>query len=473
VGIGHWYCRAFDPGSDWICRLAFLASSAALRFVYRQPDHQCGTIEHVALSADGKFLAEVKNDNGQRTLWLKNTATNTDTQILSANSGSYVGLTFSADGNYLYFTRGTPENDGEHALYVMSVFGGTPRQLILDIDSAPSFAPDGRRFTYVRYTPGRSDEYSEVHIADKDGNNDQVFCSSKEELDWPVWSPDGSRIAWLQQSPGARKGVLGWIDLSSKKLNTVAAPADVSPSLQLSVNNLAWLPDSRHLLVLYLKPHTDRTQIGIVTIPSGEFSPLTNDVNSYSELALSADGRALATVLTNVDSSIAYYKPEGGAPVSTTPLRVTPFTIAWADEDHLLFIVRGISLGSLDRATGSLRTFEVGDVDIGGYVTACPDGHILFTGFPKGGGEARIFRMNAEGGGLAQITTTGIARGPVCSADSQEVDYAVGAGGTRFGCGASPPPEGRLKSCSRRKAALQGWRYPRTESWPPLALFQG
>lgn len=30
-----------------------------------------GTIEKVALSADGKFLAEVKNDNGQRTLWVK------------------------------------------------------------------------------------------------------------------------------------------------------------------------------------------------------------------------------------------------------------------------------------------------------------------------------------------------------------------------------------------------------------------
>ena len=384
-----------------------------------------GTIEKVALSADGKFLAEVKNDKGQSTLWLKNTATNTDTQILRAYGGSYVGLTFSADGNYLYFTRGTPENDDVHALYVMSVFGGTPRQLILDIDTTVSFAPDGRRFTYVRYTPDRSDQFSEVHIADKDGSHDQVFYASKEQLGAPVWSPDGGRIAWLQSAVLARKVVLGWIDLSSKKLNTVAAPADIAPRNEFSVINLMWLADNRHLLVLYLKPHTDRTQIGIVAVPSGEFYPLTNDVNSYSELALSADGRTLATVLTNVDSSIAYYKPEGGAPVSTTPLRITPRTIAWADEDHLLFIVRGITIGSLDQASGNLQTFDVGDVDIGGYVTACPDGHILFTGFPKGGGETRIFRMNAEGGDLAQITTTGIARGPVCSAEGRQVDYSV------------------------------------------------
>jgi serine/threonine protein kinase len=389
-----------------------------------------GTIEKVALSADGKFLAEVKNDNGQRTLWLKNTATNTDTQILGASDGAYVGLTFSADGNYLYFTRGTLENVGVHALYVMSVFGGTPRQLIYDIDSAPSFAPDGRHFTFVRYTPDKVDEYTEIHIADKDGNNDQVFYATKEELEWPVWSPDGGRIAWLQHMPGGRKAVLGWIDLSSKKLNTVEAPADIALSVAEGAMSLAWLPDNRHLLVLYLKPHTDRTQIGIMAVPSGEFSPLTNDVNSYSELALSADGRSLATVLTNVDSSIAYYKPEGGAPVSTTPLRVTPNTIAWADEERLLFIVPGISIGSLARATGDLRTFETGDVDIGTSIAACPDGHILFTGFPKGGGEARVFRINADGGELAQITTTGIARRPACSADSQEARFSLAAGGT-------------------------------------------
>jgi len=48
-----------------------------------------GTIERLALSADGRFLAEVKNDGGQRTLWVRNTATNTDTQILGAFGNEY------------------------------------------------------------------------------------------------------------------------------------------------------------------------------------------------------------------------------------------------------------------------------------------------------------------------------------------------------------------------------------------------
>ena len=114
-----------------------------------------GTIERIALSADGRFLAEVKNDNGQRTLWLRNTATKTDTQILSAFATDYLGLTFSPDGNYLYFTRGTPQNSTRRDLYVMSVFGGTPRQLIMNIDSPVSIAPEGDRLVYVRWTPER------------------------------------------------------------------------------------------------------------------------------------------------------------------------------------------------------------------------------------------------------------------------------------------------------------------------------
>jgi Tol biopolymer transport system component len=116
-----------------------------------------GTIERVALSGDGRFLAEVKNDKGQRTLWVRNTATNTDTQILGAFANEYTGISFSPDGNYLYFVRGTSENDLGNSLYVMPVFGSTPRQLIRDIDSTISFSPDGRRFTYLRFTPGQKD----------------------------------------------------------------------------------------------------------------------------------------------------------------------------------------------------------------------------------------------------------------------------------------------------------------------------
>ncbi len=389
-----------------------------------------GTIERLALSGDGRFLAEVKNEGGQRTLWVRNTVSNTDTQIQSAFGNEYVGITFSPDGNYLYFTRGTPENDALHVLYVMPVFGGTPKQLIYDIDSIVSFSPDGNRFAYTKWTPERKDQYSEIHIADKDGSNNQLVYTTLEEAGPPVWSPDGGRLAWIGTVGPAAKYALQLFEISSKKVTTIAAPGD--SRFQNSAGgetNLEWTPDGSHLLLFYLKPHTDHAQIGMVTVPSGEFHPVTNDVNSYSQLALSADGHTLATVLTEIASSIAYYKPEGGAPLSTVPLRITPNRIAWIDEDRLLFIVPRIAIGSMDRTTGSTQNFDAGEIDLGNAVSRCPDGHILFTGFPKGAPEARVFRMDADGGNIAQLTTSGIARGPQCSADSQQVYYSVAESG--------------------------------------------
>jgi hypothetical protein len=145
-----------------------------------------GTIELIALSADGRFLAEVKNDKARRTLWVRNTATNTETQVLGASGHDYRGIAFSPDANYLYVTRVSPENDAANDLYVMSIFGGTPRQLIFNVDSPVSLAPDGNRFTFLRWLPDQKDDFSEIHITDKDGRNDQVLYSTVEKALPPV-----------------------------------------------------------------------------------------------------------------------------------------------------------------------------------------------------------------------------------------------------------------------------------------------
>ena len=320
-----------------------------------------GTLERIALSGDGKFLAEVKNDAGQRTLWVRNIATNTDTQILTAFPNEYVGLNFSPDANYLYFTRGTADNVALHSLFVMPVFGGTPRQLIHDVDSAASLSPDGSRFVYLRWTPDRKDQFSEIHIADKDGGDDQLLYTSANQVQAPVWSPLGNQIAWIELS-GPSDTAIKVFDIASKKTVTLAQPSGMIYDANFGgYTDLAWLPDGRHLLVLYSKAHSDRGQIGIVGVPDGAFHTLTNDVNAYSQLAISADGKTMATVLTNVDSSIAYYKGDGGAMISSTPLRITPTSLAWADEDHLWLITRGTGISKLERASGTLQPIDTGD----------------------------------------------------------------------------------------------------------------
>jgi eukaryotic-like serine/threonine-protein kinase len=393
-----------------------------------------GTIENVASSSDGRFLAEVKNDNGERTVWIRSVATNTDTQILGGFANSYVGLTFSPDDNYLYFTRGTPENSLVRSLYAMPVFGGTPKQLAYDVDSTVSFAPDRKRLTYVRWTPDRTDQLSELHIADKDGGNNQVIYTTLERIKCPVWSPDGRRIAWMAARSVKPEYPIEWIDVASRKMTVVAPPASVHFSgSNLESTSLAWLPDSRHLLTMYYKPHSSRAQIGVVNVDSSEFRTVTNDVSSYSQLALSADGLTLATVMTSAESSVAFYTPEGGLPIQVTPLRITPTSLAWAGEDRLLFVGRGIGsrdfgMAAMDRMTGNIQSFDMGNVGVGIWLNTCPDGHILFTGYPKGTSDTLLFRMNSDGNEIVPLTTDGIARAPFCSADSKRVFFSKKTG---------------------------------------------
>ncbi|MFY9938630.1 MAG: protein kinase, partial [Silvibacterium sp.] len=78
---------------------------------------ESGDIENVAMSPDGRYLAEIKSNKGQQTLWVRNIPTNTDAQVLPAFPNPYVGLAFSPDGNNLYFVRGT-----EQSLYIRDLY---------------------------------------------------------------------------------------------------------------------------------------------------------------------------------------------------------------------------------------------------------------------------------------------------------------------------------------------------------------
>ncbi|HKP86946.1 MAG TPA: protein kinase [Blastocatellia bacterium] len=110
-----------------------------------------------ALSPDGRYVAYVTSDMGRQTVWLKQLATNTDTQIISPAETSYRWLTFSPDGNYLYYVAGKENEPG--AFYQVAATGGPVRKLPARVTNPFSFSPDGKRLAFVR-SPG--DGESEV-----------------------------------------------------------------------------------------------------------------------------------------------------------------------------------------------------------------------------------------------------------------------------------------------------------------------
>src|SRR5713226_7124646 len=251
-----------------------------------------GHVSLARISPDGKYLLHVLDENGLQSLWLRHIPTGSNTQVVIPAATRYSGLTFSPDGNYIYFVRREASEQAIASLYDAPMLGGTPRLLIKDVDSPIAFSPDGQRFAYL-HQHGDS-AVTDLKIARRDGSFERDLFHHKElhaDSLTLSWSPDGKTIVIpiVQPTPQDLGGFLA-VDAASGEAKQAAIAKDriyLEPS---------WFPDMTGLLVSASSAETGfrRKQIGIVSFPDGAFHLLTTDTNDYSHPSLSADGQSVA-----------------------------------------------------------------------------------------------------------------------------------------------------------------------------------
>ena len=128
-----------------------------------------GRVTLGAISPDGNFIVSAEMQNGQQSLWLRNVATNSDTQITPPAPVVYGCLDFSPDGNYLYLCNSI--SSGAPDLVRVPVLGGATQRIVHNIGSDITFAPGGKQIAYLRKNdpdPGRWC----LLIADADGGGE-------------------------------------------------------------------------------------------------------------------------------------------------------------------------------------------------------------------------------------------------------------------------------------------------------------
>jgi hypothetical protein len=79
-----------------------------------------GRANDAAISPDGKFVVHVMDNAGEQSLWLRHIPTGSDQEIVPSNKDGFLGLTFSPDGNRIYFLSLA-------TLYEVPVLGGPRR----------------------------------------------------------------------------------------------------------------------------------------------------------------------------------------------------------------------------------------------------------------------------------------------------------------------------------------------------------
>jgi eukaryotic-like serine/threonine-protein kinase len=377
-----------------------------------------------AISPDAKYLLSVLEDDGKQSLWLRNVPTSSDTQVIAPADAVYQNLAFSPDGDYIYFLRALDRLGEGHDLLRAPVLGGTPQVIVQNVDTRISFAPDGRRFIFLRGMYPDAGKFQLV-TANSDGTGELTFAAGPvSELPFAaVWSPNGKQVAAAMSGTDGALGLIQIQDVPSGKIKMRSQFKNVL------LSDLAWLPDSRGLLATYQSNATAfaRSQLAFVSEPAGQFRPITRDTNSYQTLTVSADGKTLATVQER-DTQTLYLLPAAGFtgdPPNAAPAQIKDATsFDWGGNDSLYF-GDGDSLIRISTG-GAAKTTLMSDAAAQIIQPAsCQDGHyIVFTwASHAGSNKADIFRINADGSAPKQLTDGLLDAAPRCSPDGQWVFY--------------------------------------------------
>ena len=387
-----------------------------------------GNAALVAISPDGKYiLSLMTGKTGDVSLWLRNVPTNSNTQVQPAADVGYNGLRFSPDGNYLYFVRSDPGNFELKYLYRAPLLGGTPERLAEDVDSNITFSPDGHKIAFMRFDnpdPGkfrlivRSLDTGEEQVL-ASGTNGQAFLN-------PAWSPDGNTILCVVNQPGDALTGLMAVDVHSGKQRLILSS---DSSLLLPT----WLPDGRGLLVQNVTRASNFTQrqIAYVVYPEGHIDPITRDTNNYSDLSLAADGRVLATVLSEQRYNLYVMSTAGGGADARQVATAAAFSnLSWTQDGRLIYD-KDNKINWLNPDSGMKGMFATEQDSADGDPWECADGHhvVFLLGLHGGKGSMNVWRADTAGGNLKQLTQGKLDNYPVCAPDSHSVYYLDGAVG--------------------------------------------
>ena len=382
-----------------------------------------------AISPDGKFVLSVVRDGGKASLWLRNIPTNSDTQVLPLADTIFRDLSFSPDGNYIYFRQSENQVQDVFDLIRAPVLGGAPQTLVRDIDSNATFSPDGKRIAFARFNDPEVGKF-QLLTANADGTGDKIFYSgpASEGPQFIAWMPGSDQVAGVATHLGDQLSTIRLYDVNSGKFSQLATSKDKL------FRNIQWLPDGKGLLGIYLGPASNyvRQQIGFISFPDGAYRPVTNDTNSYLSLTIAADGKTLATVEQRPLLSFYLFPASGAGPNPPAPALTQESGVddfAWAGT-NALYLHEGTSLIRLS-ADGSGRSVLLTNIPSFG-MNVCPDGKSLVVSWIAAGGSntVTVWSLDANGSNPTQVSFGKVDFNPVCSADSKSAYYAEMSGNT-------------------------------------------
>lgn len=343
-----------------------------------------GKTELAAISPDGNYVAYQTNEpGGMESLWVRQVAAVNSKQIVAPAAVEYHGLTFSPDGNFLYYVQ-------DDVLYQIPTFGGSTRRVRDNVNGQVAFSPDGKRIAVMRIGTGDG-RGSNLVLANSDGTGDEQMLARRQPPEafhagGSAWSPDGATIicaggdnpVWGNQYPVAVNVADGrQTPLTKARWN--------------GVGGFAWVADGSGFVMSAYHNLDGSSQLWHVTFPDGVATRIYNDLHSYGGASLTADSKSLVTIQTQMQLNL--------------------FAMSLFDE------------GTVKQLTSKIDTAE-------GFVclTTTRDGRIIY--YSEAGDTGDLWIMDSDGGNQRQLTFDGPKEdGARISPDGRSVVYGVASQG--------------------------------------------
>jgi Tol biopolymer transport system component len=426
-----------------------------------------GKVTDAAISPDGRYVAHVVDDLGKRSLLVRQiqVAGSSNVETVPPSDAFFYGLTFSKDGDYVYYLKDDVNPSRKISLCRVPALGGDVVCLPDRVDTSISFSPDGKRSAFIRRSP--EDGESRLVLANADGSGERVIATRKNpetlggDFGGPAWSPDGKIIACGLGESALNQMTLVMLDAESGK------QTQLSSHHWFRIGRLEWTPDARGLVMMAAPGSQFIYQLWYLPYPKGEARRITNDLNDYRGLSLTANGTRLVTV-QNVNVSNIWVAP------AATPSAVKQITfgretgvgdLSWTPEGKIVHLsnasgdddlwIAGNETSSPKQLTSNAR------VNINPAVS--PDGRsVAFTS--DRASLPHIWKMSIDGSNVQELTNGGGEMEPFWSPDGHWIYYTSvvpiagtttiwripGEGGTavqitnRFAEGSVVSPDGKL-----------------------------
>ena len=348
---------------------------------FSQLTHDPGQELFPSLSPDGRMVVYAGAAAGNLDIYSQRVGGENSINLTKDSAADDSQPAFAPDGERIAF-RSEREGGG---IFIMGATGESVRR-VTDFGYHPAWSPDGLQFLCVtqsvsdpafRFT---TSQLWAVMIA----TGEKRLISESDAVQ-PSWSPNGHRIAYWGPAASTGSGDIWTIPAAGGQ----AVAVTTEPSIDW---NPVWAPDGRHLY--FSSDRGGSMNLWRVLIdersgrPLGRAEPVTTGVGASSQhVTLSSDGRRIAYVTL----------------VQTMNLQKVAF-------DPSTETVRG-ALESITRGSRAVAQPH-----------PAPDGELL--AFNSSGQQEDIFVVQADGGGLRQLTDDSFQdRAARWSPDGQRVAF--------------------------------------------------